>query len=134
MWSGLGIFPEFNRKIVKTGTNSIHMNTWPLTFLTWYRHLNKKWRDIAYFTGSHLPSEKIHITLLHRIYRMILPLATKSLPWYTYCLCIVKKNECNSLHKVIVSWKHRSLLYVVFWLIFKSYLKLLLNCKCFLVY
>ena len=29
----------------------------------------------------------------------------------------------NSLHNVIVSWKYKSLLYVVFWLIFKSYLK-----------
>ena len=38
---------------------------------------------------------------------------------FVYCL----KNNGNSMHYVIVSWKYRSLLYVVFWLIFKSYLK-----------
>jgi hypothetical protein len=38
---------------------------------------------------------------------------------FVYCL----KNDGNSLHNVTVSWKYRSLLYVIFWLIFKSYLK-----------
>ena len=33
------------------------------------------------------------------------------------------KNDSNSLHNVIVSWKYRSLVHVVFLLIFKSYLR-----------
>ena len=47
--------------------------------------------------------------------------------FYDFCkgyFCVLsKKNDGNSLHYVIVLWKYRSLLYVVFWLIFKSYLK-----------
>ena len=42
---------------------------------------------------------------------------------FVYCL----KNDGNSLHNVTVSWKYKSLLYVIFWLIFKMYHLLILN-------
>jgi len=41
----VGTFPKFNRKIVardKIDTPK-HTNTRQLTFLSWYRHFNKKW-------------------------------------------------------------------------------------------
>ena len=52
---------KYNWKITKTGKvetpNTYNIYTWPLTFLTWYRHFNKKWRVKLYrFMGRSLPS------------------------------------------------------------------------------
>ena len=36
---------KYNWTITKTGKiETLNIYTWPLTFLTWYRHFNKKWR------------------------------------------------------------------------------------------
>jgi hypothetical protein len=34
----------------------IHTNTWPLTFMSWYMYLNKKWRSYTSLTDPNLPS------------------------------------------------------------------------------
>jgi hypothetical protein len=40
----VGTVPKYNTKIMETEAKSIHIHTWPLTFLGWYRHFNTKWR------------------------------------------------------------------------------------------
>ena len=37
--------PIFNRKLVKTGKIDTTY-TWPLTYLAWYKHFNKKWQGV----------------------------------------------------------------------------------------
>jgi len=44
-YHNVGTIPKLNIKIVvkvKIETLNTH-NTWPHTFLAWYRHFNKKW-------------------------------------------------------------------------------------------
>ena len=36
--------------------------TWPLTFLYWYRHWNKKWRGLVSFLGPNLPIKIVGFT------------------------------------------------------------------------
>jgi len=42
----VGTIPKSNINIVERGKfDTLNTNTWPLTFLAWYRYFNKKWRD-----------------------------------------------------------------------------------------